>query len=98
MRVTGIVVIHRDPFELGSQVLLHASHKITHEGLQVRHAGAVLGRNDEPELVAIAFLTSEEVTAIGTIVLPVVKPPRLTIGRNGVALDVALVGPSRAEV
>lgn len=38
VRVLGVVVLHRDPIELGAEVLLAARHQVAREGGDVAHA------------------------------------------------------------
>lgn len=46
----GVVMVDRDPVELGLEVLLHLRHQPAGEVAQVAHVGGVLGRDDEAEL------------------------------------------------
>ena len=55
MRMAGVVVIDGDPIELGAEIRLHLLHQIAHEGLEVVVVGAVLGRDDEAELVPVVL-------------------------------------------
>ena len=58
--MAGVEMIHRNPVELGVEVALHLGEQVADEGLQVGEPGAVLGRDDEPELVRIALRSIEE--------------------------------------
>ena len=60
VRMPGIEVVDGDPVELGPKVPLHPGHQIAHEAFEVVHAGPVLGRDDQPELIGVAFLASRK--------------------------------------
>src|SRR5665213_1409198 len=89
MGMASIVVIDRDPIELGSQVFFHPFHETPHEGFQVFIFRAVLGRDDEAELVTVAFRPLDEALTVGTFASTVVKLSWLSVTGNAVALDVA---------
>ena len=61
-------MIGGDPVEPGREIVLHLPHEIADEGLQVAELGAVLGGDDEAELVAIAGAAFEERLAVGIVV------------------------------
>lgn len=69
MRMAGVVVIDRDPFELCTEVVLHLRHQAAHERPQVVVFGSVLGRDDEAELMAVACRALDERLAVGAILL-----------------------------
>ncbi len=53
VRVAGVEMIDGDPIEPGFEVVLHLAHHVAGEGAQIGKPVAVLGRDDEPELVAV---------------------------------------------
>ena len=53
MRVVGVPVIDGGPIELRAKILLHLAHQLAGKGFEVRHIQGVLGRDDEPEMVAV---------------------------------------------
>ena len=53
MRVVGVPVVNRDPFELGAQIALHGGHKLASEVTQVGELDPILGGDDEAKLVAV---------------------------------------------
>ena len=53
MLLRAVEVVDRDPVELRIEVLLHLPHQVADEGLEVGEPGAVLGRDDEAELVRV---------------------------------------------
>ena len=67
-------------------------------GLRSLQARAVLGRDDEAELVRVVLRALEEGVAIGIITVRVVEPSGLAVAGDAVALDVAQMGACRAEV
>ena len=96
--VAGVEVVDRDPVELGVEVLLHLPHQVADEGLEVLEAAAVLRRDDEAELVRVAFGAVEERVAVDIVAGGVVELARYAVAGDAVALDVAQVGLGRAEV
>jgi hypothetical protein len=54
VRMAGVEMVDRDPFEPGAQVLLHLPHQPARERLEVGILVAVLDRDDEAELVTVA--------------------------------------------
>lgn len=91
VRPLRIEVIDRDPVELGSEVPLDLRHQPPDIGLQVGIFRAVLGRDDEAELVAVASRALEEIVAIGAVSLGAVKFTGQSLARNPVTLNVAHV-------
>ncbi len=69
VRLPGVEVVDRHPIERGVEVLLHLSHEIAGEGLEVPELDAVLGGHDEPELVAVLQPAIDEGPGVGAIVL-----------------------------
>src|SRR3546814_1029672 len=77
--------------EARAQVGLHAAHEVPRIGAQVLQFSAILGREDEAEVVPVvgaAFLERIEVGGIG---LRPVGLARLAIAAHAIALDVAQV-------
>ncbi len=91
VRVTGIEVIDGDPIELGPEVPFHFPHQVADEWFQIFHAGTVLGRDDEAELVAVALLAREEVASIGIVAVLVVELTRPAVARDAISQDVVLM-------
>jgi hypothetical protein len=96
--VASIEVVNGDPIELGPEVLLHPSHQVPHEGLQILHTGTVLGRDDEPELVAVFLLAREEVASVRVVPVLVVELTWLAIPSDAVPEDVVLMRTGGAKV
>ena len=69
VRLAGVEVVDRHPIERGVEVLLHLPHELAGEGLEVPELDAVLGRHDEPELVAVLQPAIDEGPGVGAIVL-----------------------------
>jgi hypothetical protein len=91
VRVVGVPVVDGHPIEARAQVGLHAAHEVPRVGAQVFQLRAILGREDEAEMVPVvgaAFLEGVEVGGIG---LRPVGLARLAIAAHAVALDVAQV-------
>jgi hypothetical protein len=87
--VAGVEVVDGDPVQPGVEVLFHLPHQVADEGLQVRQSGAVLGRDDEAELVRVALAAVQEGAAVGLVAGGVIEPARQAVPGDAVALDVA---------
>jgi hypothetical protein len=92
VRVPGIVVIDGDPIEGGVEVLLHLLHELPREGLEVAELDAILGGDDEPELVPVLPAAVDEVLGVGLVVGRRVGVPALPVQGDALALQVAQVG------
>jgi hypothetical protein len=91
VRVVGVPVVDGHPIEARAQVGFHAAHEVPRVGAQVFQLRAILGREDEAEMVPVvgaAFLEGVEVGGIG---LRPVGLARLAIAAHAIALDVAQV-------
>ncbi len=97
MRMTGVEVIDRHPVEPGAQVLFHVGHQPPHQGLQVFVPVAVLGRDDEAELMTVALRAFEEALARDAVVLCTVEPALLALARRTVAFEVTHVRARRRQ-
>ena len=64
VRMAGIEVIDGDPVELDAQILFHLAHEIADHRLQLGQAVAVLGGDDEAELVRVAVGAIQERLAV----------------------------------
>src|ERR1700680_917677 len=60
MRVLGVVVRHRDPFERGPKVLLHPRDQIASQALQVGSVAALRRYDHLPEALVARFLPTFE--------------------------------------
>jgi hypothetical protein len=89
MWMPRVEMIHGHPVELGAEILLHLPHQIADEGLEIGELGAVLGRDNEAELVAILSAALHEVLPVRLVGRRIVNPARLPSRRDTVALDVA---------
>ena len=91
VRVVGIPVIDRHPFQPRAQVGLHASHQVPRVGAQVFQLGPFLGRNDEAKVVPIIGAALLECVQISFVGLRPIGPTRFAVAAHAVALDVAQV-------
>ncbi len=69
MRMAGIVVIDRDPVELGIEIAFHLLHQIAGGLAQIRQLYAFLGRNNEAELVPVLAAAFQKGAAVLHIAL-----------------------------
>src|SRR3546814_2566393 len=65
VRMAGVEMVDRHPVELRSQILFHLRHQPAHERLEVGILIAVLGRDDEAELMTIVATTFEKRLVVG---------------------------------
>src|SRR5262245_29912742 len=96
VRMPGVEVINRHPIEFGVEVLLHLSHQIAEEWLEIAQLGAVLGRDNETELVGIALRALQESDAVDIVPPGIVEAARVTFPSDPVALNVAQMRTSRS--
>src|SRR5690606_3739635 len=89
MGMAGVVVIDGDPIEFRAEVRFHLFHEIAGVGREVRQLRAVLGRDDEPELMAVVLAAIKEGVAIGAVLGCRIEPAALAVARRAVALDIA---------
>src|SRR3546814_9816328 len=65
--MAGVEMIHRYPVERGVQVLLHLRHQSPDHRFQLIIFGAILRRDNEAELVAVAIGPLQESLAVDLI-------------------------------
>ena len=82
----------------GVEVALHLGEQVADEGLEVGEPGAVLGRDDEPELVRVLPGAVEEGRAIRLVVRGVIEMAGDALAGDAIAQDVLEVGAGGAEV
>lgn len=90
MLLRAVEVVDRHPIQRGVEVLLHLSHGLAGEGFEVPELDPALGRHDEPELVPVLQPAIAKGPGIGAIVLARVGLTALAVGRDAVALQIAL--------
>src|SRR5450631_1561816 len=88
VRVSGVVVIDRDPVELGSEVAFHLLHQITGGLARVGQLSTVLGRDDEAELMPVIAAPVQESAAIFNIALGRIDLALRTILRYAISFEV----------
>jgi hypothetical protein len=91
VRVVGVPVIDRHPIQPRAQVGFHAAHQVPGVGAQVVQLGAILGRDDEAEMVPVVGAAFLEGVEVGFVGLRPVGSARLAVAAHAVALDVAQV-------
>ena len=97
VRMAGIEVIDRHPVEPGTEILLEPRHQPPGQALEVGILVAVLGRDDEAELMAVGGLSIEPVLAVHGIRVAAVEFARPSVAGHAVALDVAQVRAGAGE-
>ena len=89
VRMTGIVVIDRNPVQPGAKVGLHLLHEIADGRAMIREFDTVLGRHDEAELMAIPTAPFHKRAAILGILVGRIDLPPLPILCHAIALQIA---------
>ena len=92
MGMARVVVVDGDPVELCAEVGFDAAHEVAGMPCQVGKFRGILGRDDEPELMAIVASPREEGLAVGLILGRGIKLSWRTVAGCAVALDVAQMG------
>ena len=95
VRVSGVVVIDRDPVELGAEIGLHRLHQVAGGLPQVSQLDAFLGGHDESELVAVVAAPVEEGAAVIYVALGGIDLSLLAAAVDAIALQIAQVGVHR---
>ena len=91
--MTRVEMIDRHPVELRSEVLLHLRHHVAGEGAQVGEPVAVLGGDDEAELMPILASALQKLAARNLVtILGPIEPAPLSFPVGPVALQVAQMG------
>jgi len=85
----GIVVIDGDPLEPRLQVGFHLRNQIAGGLAQVGQLDAVLGRDDEAELVPVLAPAIEKVPTVDGVLSRGIDLAALAVARDAVALEVA---------
>jgi hypothetical protein len=95
VRMAGVEMVDRDPVEASAEVLLHLPHEVAGEGAHIRESVAVLGGDNEAELVTIFPAALRKGAAVGIVGLGAVEPPSLALPGRAVALEIADVSIGR---
>ncbi|GAA0644950.1 hypothetical protein GCM10009424_20910 [Sphingomonas ursincola] len=67
MWVVGIPMIGADPVQAGTEIPGHVEDQLARENSQVCQLGGVLGRDDEPKMVAVIMAARGKRIAIGSV-------------------------------
>ncbi|MNI07924.1 hypothetical protein D3C73_609440 [compost metagenome] len=97
VRMGGVEVIDRDPIQLRPEILFDLRHQAARQGFEIVVGCAVLGRDDEAHVVAVAVLTVEKGPAVDIVPVPRIESARSPVPRRSVAFDVAQVRERRSE-
>src|SRR5690606_17502536 len=89
MGMAGVVVIDGNPIQLRAEVAFHLFHEIAGVGREVRQLRAILGRDDESELMAVILTTIKEGVAIGAVFMRRIELAAFAVARGSVTLDIA---------
>jgi hypothetical protein len=89
VRVAGVEMVDRHPFETGAEVRLHLAHHVTGEVAQVGKAVAVLRRDDQPEGMPVVLAALDESAAVFDIAFRAVEPAARAVAGRAVALQVS---------
>ena len=90
--MAGVVMIDRDPVELGAEVLFHLPHEVAGEAAQVAHFGGILGRHDEAELMTVLPAALDKGLAVRLVLERRIGAALLAVARHPVAFEVAQMG------
>lgn len=91
VRVFRVPVIDSGPIEFGAEVFLHLADEIAGERPQVRHLLAVIGADDEPEVMAVVLAASGEVLRIDVTVAGAEQPGLLSVTGHAFATEISEV-------
>ena len=85
-------MVNRDPVQPGSQILFHPDHQTAGQGFEVIIVRAILGADDDAELMPIAPRLIEPGIAINLVGVRAVKLSPPVLAGGAVAFDVAHMG------
>src|ERR1700691_3775930 len=88
MGVVGVPMVDRHPVELRAEVLLDVSHQLAGKGLEVPELGAVFGRDDESEVMAVIFAVLGEGSFVCCIGGGVEHARICAVARYALALEI----------
>ncbi len=98
MRIVGIPMIGRHPFEPGSEIALDLRHEFPCVGLQVADLGAVFRRDDNLEVMSITLDPVREGFGVNLFPIPRIEMTGTAIGLDTVPLDVVEILPERGRL
>src|SRR2546430_9177335 len=87
-----VVMVDRDPVEAGGQIQFHLAHEVTGKATKVSHFGCILGRDDEPKLMAIFPAAFDKCLAIGLVLESGIGLAPFAIARDPIPLEIAQMG------
>jgi hypothetical protein len=85
-------MVDRDPVQPGGEIQLHLAHEVAGEAAEICHLGGILGRDDEPELVAIFSAAFHKGLAVGLVLETGIGLARLAVPRDPVPFEIAEMG------
>jgi hypothetical protein len=85
-------VIDSYPIEPRAEIGLHLLGDVARESLEVSHVAGILGRDDEPEMMPVAFSPFRESRAIGTVAAGIEHLGPLATPRHAITLQVREMG------
>src|SRR3546814_14509579 len=86
--MAGVEMVDRHPVELRSQILFHLRHQPAPERLEVGILIAVLGRDDQAELMTIVATTYEKRLLMGGSVIVRIQLAPLALARPSLPQDI----------
>jgi hypothetical protein len=86
MRMLSVPVIDADPIQFRAEILLHLTHEVAGEGLEVRYLDRILGRDDEPEMMPVVLTPLREILRIDAVGFRAEQMGLLSITGDALAL------------
>jgi hypothetical protein len=88
MRVVRVPVIDGHLVEPRAEIALHLFGQITGKSLEVGHLAGVLGRDDEPKMVAVVLAPFREGRALGAVAVGIEHLGPLATPGDAIALQI----------
>jgi len=98
VRVVGVPMIDGHPVEAGAEILLGLRHEFSREPLQILHAGGVLGRDDESEVVPVVLGAIGEILGVGVIGFRTEHPRALAVAGDAIPAQIIEMSRKRAAL
>ena len=95
VRVVGVPMLDRPPVQAGAEILFHPRHQLAGKALEVAHLLGVLGRDDEPEMMAVVLAARRKLVAVEAVRLRAEQHALFAVARDAIALQIIEMGSER---
>jgi hypothetical protein len=90
-------MVNSNPIELCTEIPGRLVHQLAGEAAEIRELRGIVRRDDEPEVMPVAFAALSKGPTIGLVSGRVEQLPGGTVARHTIALEIADMGSQRAR-